>query len=111
MPATMGALLSAIASFRIVGLLTRERMGAETQSRADGPVLAGRHPFGLPASEAASTGRRLISVLKGQATEALPGVGPRKAGRAISDSGHLVASVPAAWVGDAGGRGLRQPST
>ncbi len=46
---------------------------AEALRRADGPVLAGRHPRWLPASAGHPRRRRLISVLRRQATEAFPG--------------------------------------
>src|SRR5207249_2670779 len=44
----------------------------EAQHRADGPVLEGRHPCWRQASEAVPPGRRLISVLEGQAPLAFP---------------------------------------
>jgi hypothetical protein len=44
----------------------------ETRRRADGPVLEGRHPCWRQASEAVLPGRRLISVLEGQAMQAFP---------------------------------------
>ena len=44
----------------------------EARRRADGPVLAGRHPCWHRASEAALRGCRLIEVLKGQALRASP---------------------------------------
>ena len=53
--------------------------------RADEPVLAGPHPPGRQAFAGARQGRRLISVLKGQAPQALPaGIPVRREGRAIS---------------------------
>ena len=49
--------------------------------RADEPVLAGRHPPGRQAFAGARQGRRLISVLAGQAVEALPAGNRRAKGR------------------------------
>jgi hypothetical protein len=44
----------------------------KARRRSDGPVLLGRHPCGRRASEALSRGRRLISVIVGQESEAFP---------------------------------------
>jgi hypothetical protein len=73
-----------IASFR-----RGEAVRAEARRRADGPVLVGRHPCGRRTSEAVPRGRRLTSVLEGQATEAFPGKTSRGEGRAISDLRRL----------------------
>jgi hypothetical protein len=62
----------------------------EARRRADGSVLTGRHPCGRRASRAGPLGRRLTSVLKGQASQAFPGGNPMsKEGRAISFAGNL----------------------
>jgi hypothetical protein len=51
----------------------RRSRTAEALRRADGPVLAGQHPRGRPASAGHPRGRRLTSVLEGQAPQAFPG--------------------------------------
>src|SRR5680860_1904201 len=49
---------------------------AKARRRADGPVLAGQHPCGRQAFGAVLRGRRLMSVLEGQASEAFPAGDP-----------------------------------
>ena len=73
----------------------------KTQRRADGPVLAGRHPCGRQAFAGARQGRRLTSVLTGQAPKALPeGDHLMKEGSAISGSRLPVGPIaPSGAVG------------
>jgi hypothetical protein len=55
-------------------LLPPRRAGSvEAQRRADGPVLAGQHPRRRPTSAGHPRGRRLTSVLAGQARQAFLG--------------------------------------
>jgi hypothetical protein len=73
---------------------------AEARRRADGPVLTGRHPCGRRASRAVPLGRRLTSVLTGQASQAFPGGDPMsKEGNAISLAGNLTEDPESATPG------------
>src|SRR5437762_8841293 len=51
----------------------RRSRSVEVQRRPDGPVLAGQHPRRRPTSAGHPRGRRLTSVLAGQASEAFLG--------------------------------------
>jgi NAD(P)-dependent dehydrogenase (short-subunit alcohol dehydrogenase family) len=53
----------------------------KARRRADGPVLVGQHPCGRQAFGAVLQGRRLTSVLEGQALEAFPTGDPYVCGR------------------------------
>lgn len=58
----------------LLGKSVMREMASRTEARrrADGPVLAGRHPLGLRASRTVPRERRLHKVLKGQAPVAFP---------------------------------------
>jgi hypothetical protein len=74
----------------------QDHQQVEARRRADGPVLTGRHPCGRRASRAVPLGRRLTSVLKGQASQAFPGGDPMsKEGNAISFDSALSDVQPA----------------
>jgi hypothetical protein len=68
-------------------------MVVEARRRADGPVLAGRHPCGRRASGTRPGGSRLTSVLAGRAREAFPQGAPRPNRRAIRGMASRYESV------------------